>query len=142
MRRVVAAAIMVASAALAAVGSPAAAQWSPCIPSGVGAAPYTGDWTHLPRDQRIALCEEGERRERARQAEQKKAEAARDAKKASEPAVPEPPRAEASRPEPGAAPSPPVSDPPRPAPRGPILRGTDASGVPILTDDPNLLRRR
>jgi len=64
MGHVVAAVVAATAAVVLGSGPPAAAHWSPpAIPSGVGAAPYTGDWTHLPRDGRIALCEEGERQE-------------------------------------------------------------------------------
>jgi len=81
---------------------------------------------------------------RGRQEAQKKADAAPEAKKVSEPAGAEPARLEPTRPGatvagPGAAPGP-ATEPPRPEPA--ILRGTDASGLPVLTDDPNLLRRR
>ena len=124
--------IVLTTAALAG-GAPALAQSPPCIPSGVGAAPYTGDWTHLPRDQRIALCKEGERREQERQKQ-----AQQQAPEASPPATTPRPAA--------TAPPEPTTGDTQAATAGdrmerPILRGTDASGVPLLTDDPNLLRR-
>src|SRR4029453_10159621 len=53
--------------------SSAFAQAPSCIPSGEGAAPYTGDWTRIPRAERIALCQEGQRREEARPQETEQA---------------------------------------------------------------------
>jgi hypothetical protein len=130
--------LMLSVAALAG-GSPAFAQFSSCIPTGEGAAPYSGDWTRLHRDERIALCKEGERREQERQRQARK-----EARDVSPPATaPQP--AGATRPEPitGEAQAAPDPEPCRRFPEScrPILRGRDASGVPIITDDPNFLRR-
>jgi len=127
--------MVVLTIAMLAAGSTALAQSPACIPSGAGAAPYSGDWTRLHRDERIALCKEGERREQEREEARRRTEAV-------------PPPVVATRPEPArgekqAAPEAGRPDAPRqsPQPERSILRGTDASGVPLLTDDPNLLRR-
>jgi hypothetical protein len=133
MRATLWAIVMLTTTALAA-SSLALAQSPSCIPTGAGAAPYSGDWTRLHRDERIARCKEAERQEQERLQARKGTET-----------VPPP---VATRPEPTtaetqAAPEADRTDPPRQPPQAdrPILRGTDASGVPIFTDDPNLLRR-
>lgn len=128
-------AMVMLTTTMLAAGSTALAQSPSCIPTGAGAAPYGGDWTRLHRDERIALCKEGERREQERQQARRGTDAV-------------PPSAEATRPEhvTGEKEPAPTADRTDPSLRPqsghrPILRGTDASGVPLFTDDPNLLRR-
>lgn len=139
MRLLLPASVVLTIALGAAPISSAFAQAPSCIPSGEGAAPYTGDWTRIPRAERIALCKEGERREQARQQESEQArqqERQQEGKEAAAARRAAQKVTEQTAVEPQAPPERGRMDGP-----GPILRGTDASGLPILTDDPNILRR-